>query len=64
MLEWGPSSLEKCKTTSYCFEQCVNSAEAEIYALSEAVKCGRLFQWRCEEMGMPIYGVANADMGG
>jgi hypothetical protein len=32
----------------------LSSAEAEIYALSEAVKCGRLFQWRCEEMGMPM----------
>ena len=32
----------------------VTSAEAEIYARSEAVKCGRLFQWRCEEMGMPM----------
>ena len=32
----------------------LSSAEAEIYALSEAVKCGRLFQWRCEEMGMPV----------
>ena len=32
----------------------LSSAEAEIYALSEAVKCGRLFQWRCEEMGMSM----------
>ena len=32
----------------------LSSAEAEIYALSEAVKCGRLFQWGCEEMGMPM----------
>ena len=32
----------------------LSSAEAEIYALSEAVKWGRLFQWRCEEMAMPI----------
>jgi len=32
----------------------LSSAEAEMYALSEAVKCGRLFQWRCEEMGMPM----------
>ena len=31
-----------------------SSAEAEIYALAEAVKCGRLFNWRCEEMGMQV----------
>ena len=45
----------------------LSSAEAEIYALSEVVKCGRLFQWRCEEMGMPmewpmkIYGLIDND---
>ena len=50
MLEWGPSSLEKCKPPVTA----LSSAEAEIYALSEAVKCGRLFQSRCEEMGMPM----------
>ena len=32
----------------------LSSAEAEIYALAEAVKCGRLFNWRCEEMGMEV----------
>jgi hypothetical protein len=32
----------------------LSSAEAEIYALAEAVKCGRLFNWRCEEMGMKV----------
>lgn len=32
----------------------LSSAEAEIYALAEAVKCGRLCNWRCEEMGMKI----------
>jgi len=32
----------------------LSSAEAEIYALAEAVKCGRLFNWRCEEMGMQV----------
>ena len=32
----------------------LSSAEAEIYALAEAVKCGRLFNWRCEEMGMAV----------
>ena len=32
----------------------ISSAEAEIYALAEAVKCGRLFNWRCEEMGMQV----------
>ena len=42
----------------------LSSAEAEIYALAEAVKCGRLFNWRYEE----IYGdggkVASNDSGG
>ena len=32
----------------------LSSAEAEIYALAEAVKCGRLFNLRCEEMGMMV----------
>ena len=32
----------------------LSSAEAEIYALAEAVKSGRLFNWRCEEMGMEV----------
>ena len=32
----------------------LSSAEAEIHALSEAVERGRLFQWGCKEMGMPM----------
>jgi hypothetical protein len=32
----------------------LSSAEAEIYALSEAIKSGRLFQWRCEEADMQV----------
>ena len=34
----------------------LSSAEAEIYALSEAIKSGRLFQteWRCEEADMKV----------
>ena len=40
-----------------------SSAEAEIYALAEAVKCGRLFNWRCEEMGNHAGTVASHDSG-
>ena len=32
----------------------LSSAEAEIYALSESVKHGRLFLWRCEEANMQV----------
>jgi len=32
----------------------LSSAEAEIYALSESVKHGRLFLWRCEEANIPV----------
>jgi len=32
----------------------LSSAEAEIYALSECVKHGRLFLWRCEEANIPV----------
>jgi len=32
----------------------LSSAEAEIYALSETIKNGRLFQWRCEEADMKV----------
>jgi hypothetical protein len=32
----------------------LSSAEAEIYALSECVKHGRIFLWRCEEANIPV----------
>ena len=32
----------------------LSSATAEIYALSEAVKNARLFQWRGQELGLPL----------
>ena len=32
----------------------LSSAEAEIYALSEAIESGRLSQWRCEEADMKV----------
>ena len=32
----------------------LSSAEAEVYALAEAVKQARAYLWRCEEMGMRV----------
>ena len=33
-----------------------SSAAAEIYALSEAVRCGRFYRWCCDDMALGISG--------
>ena len=40
------SSRKQVQGTAY------SSALAEIYALSDTVRAGRLFDWRCQEMGI------------
>ena len=47
--QWGSCALEELTSAT-----ALSSAEAEIYASAEAAKCGRFFNWRCEEMGMTV----------
>ena len=42
------SSRKQVQGTAY------SSALAEVYALSDTVRAGRLYAWRCEEMGMVV----------
>ena len=44
----GAVRIKQIESTAY------SSAVAEIYALSEAVRCAKLYAWRAEELGISV----------